>query len=93
MSTNVFVDYYELLQLSHNADIETIERLFRHLAKKFHPDNTQFADKDRFLQICEAHRVLSDPEARALRRQCHSRTPSFFAVRAATEKHETSRTG
>ena len=65
MSTNVFVDYYELLQLSHNADIETIERLFRHLAKKFHPDNTRFANKDRFLQISGAHQVLSDPEARA----------------------------
>ena len=65
MSTNVFVDYYELLQLSPNADIETIERLFRHLAKKFHPDNVRFANKDRFLQISEAHQVLSNPETRA----------------------------
>ncbi len=65
MNTSEFVDYYELLQLSPNADVETIERLFRHLAKKFHPDNTSFANKDRFLRISEAHQVLTDPETRA----------------------------
>lgn len=65
MSKSEFVDYYELLQLSPNADTETIERLFRHLAKKFHPDNPKFANKDRFLKISEAHQILSNPETRA----------------------------
>jgi hypothetical protein len=65
MSANEFVDYYELLQLSPNADSETIERIFRHLAKKFHPDNGDFSDNDRFVQIVEAHRTLIDPETRA----------------------------
>jgi len=65
MDTNEFVDYYELLQLSPNADFETIERVFRHLAKKFHPDNNESANNDRFLRIAEAHRTLADPEARA----------------------------
>ena len=60
-----FVDYYELLQLSPNADTETIERIFRHLAKKFHPDHTESPDTDRFSQIVEAHRTLADPEIRA----------------------------
>jgi curved DNA-binding protein CbpA len=65
MNKSEFVDYYELLQLSPNADTESIDRLFRHLAKKFHPDNTRFANKDKFLQISEAHQILSDPESRA----------------------------
>ena len=65
MNSNKFVDYYELLQLSPNADTETIDRIFRHLAKKFHPDHTESPDTDRFSQIVEAHRLLSDPEARA----------------------------
>jgi hypothetical protein len=65
VSANEFVDYYELLQLSPNADSETIERIFRHLAKKLHPDNVDFADNDRFVQIVEAHRTLIDPQARA----------------------------
>jgi len=65
MRADEFVDFYELLQLSPNADAETIERIFRHLAKKFHPDNSEHADNDRFQQIVEAHRTLADPVARA----------------------------
>jgi len=65
MSETEFVDYYELLQLSPNADIDTIERIFRHLAKKTHPDSTEFPDNDRFKRILEAYRTLTDPEARA----------------------------
>lgn len=65
MSDKEFVDYYEVLQLSPNADTDTIERIFRHLAKKTHPDGTGFADNDRFHQIVEAHRTLTNPEARA----------------------------
>ncbi len=65
MGENGFVDYYEILQLSPNADTETIERVFRYLAKKFHPDNKESGDVDRFRTIVEAHRVVSDPEKRA----------------------------
>ncbi len=60
-----FIDYYEALQLSSNADIDTIERVFRHLAKKFHPDNTQSADNDRFQLILNAYQTLTNPENRA----------------------------
>jgi hypothetical protein len=62
---DVFVDYYELLQVSPNADSDTIERVFRHLAKKFHPDNKESGDTDRFQLIVEAYRTLSQPESRA----------------------------
>ena len=65
MSGNEFVDYYELLQLSPNADADTIERIFRHHAKKSHPDNAETADNERFQQIVDAHRTLGDPETRA----------------------------
>jgi hypothetical protein len=65
MSANEFVDLYELLQLSSNADTETIERIFRHLAKKLHPDHSDHANHDRFVKIVEAHQVLSDPVTRA----------------------------
>jgi curved DNA-binding protein len=65
VSENGFVDYYELLQLSSNADTDTIERVFRHLAKKLHPDNKETADPDRFRLLVEAHRTLSNPETRA----------------------------
>ena len=65
MNEKVFVDYYDLLQLSANADTDTIERVFRHLAKKWHPDNRESADPDRFRLIVEAQRILTNPEIRA----------------------------
>ncbi len=65
VNENGFVDFYELLQLSPNADTDTIERVFRHLAKKTHPDNKESADPERFHLIVEAHRTLSNPETRA----------------------------
>ena len=65
MKTDSFVDHYESLQLSPNADQETIERMFRFLAKRYHPDNGISGDAERFSLLVEAHNVLSDPQKRA----------------------------
>jgi curved DNA-binding protein CbpA len=65
MSQESFVDYYEDLQVSPNADLETIERVFRLLAKRYHPDNSRTGDADKFNIIFKSYRVLSDPEKRA----------------------------
>ena len=60
------VDYYEVLQVSQNAEPETIHRVYRIMAARFHPDNPQTGDSERFLLFNEAYEVLSDPEKRAL---------------------------
>lgn len=60
-----FVDYYEVLQLSQNADADMVERVYRMLAKRFHPDNTESGDEKRFREVHDAFVVLSDPESRA----------------------------
>ena len=39
MSTTNENNYYEILQISRNADQETIHRVFRIMAGRFHPDN------------------------------------------------------
>jgi len=59
------VDYYEALQVSPNADAEMISRVYRLLAQRYHPDNQDTGDNERFRQISDAYRVLNDPEARA----------------------------
>src|SRR6185312_15750564 len=59
------VDYYEVLQISPNADPDTVQRVFRLLAQRFHPDNTETGDADRFRTLHEAYSVLSVPEKRA----------------------------
>lgn len=65
MEQNTFMDYYEDLQVSANADQETIERVYRLLAKRYHPDNQLTGDIEKFDFITKAYRVLADPEKRA----------------------------
>jgi curved DNA-binding protein len=65
MNQEPFVDYYEILQLSPNADLETIERVFRMLAKRYHPDNGSTSDVNKFNTLVNGYRLLSDPEKRA----------------------------
>jgi curved DNA-binding protein len=57
--------YYEVLQVSRNADLETIHRVYRILAARFHPDNPKTGDVEKFLTLERAYRVLSDPARRA----------------------------
>jgi curved DNA-binding protein CbpA len=59
------VDHYETLQISANAEPETIHRVYRLLAQRFHPDNAETGNADKFRQLAEAYEVLSDPERRA----------------------------
>ena len=65
MTEEPFVDYYDLLQLSPNADEDTIDRVFRHLAKKCHPDIGEASDEARFRRLTMARTILGDPETRA----------------------------
>lgn len=58
-------NHYEVLQVSPRADQETIQRVFRHLAKRLHPDNTESGDGVRFKQLLESFEALSDPARRA----------------------------
>ena len=59
------VDHYELLQISPNAEPETIHRVYRLLAQRFHPDNQETGSESRFQALHEAYSVLSDSARRA----------------------------
>ncbi|AKT90205.1 DnaK system heat shock co-chaperone [Campylobacter ureolyticus RIGS 9880] len=62
------LDYYEILEVSRNADSETIKKSFRKLALKYHPDRNQ-GDKDaeqKFKEINEAYQCLSDKNKREI---------------------------
>lgn len=58
-------DYYEFLQISPHADAETIHRVYRFLAARFHPDNPESGDAELFHLVRTAYDVLSDPKRRA----------------------------
>lgn len=59
------VDYYEVLQVSDTAEPETINRVYRIFAQRYHPDNQETGNEARFREITEAYHVLSNPEKRA----------------------------
>ena len=66
-----FVDFYELLQISPNAEPETIHRVFRIMAARYHPDNKQTGDNETFLLLSKAYALLSDPATRASYDEMH----------------------
>jgi curved DNA-binding protein len=60
----MFVDHYEVLQISPNADVETIRRVYRLQAQRFHPDNLDSGNAEAFRKISDAYEVLIDPHRR-----------------------------
>jgi len=59
-------DYYEVLGVPRDADDAEIKRAFRKLAQRHHPDvDTDHGAEDRFKELNEAYRVLSDRQRRS----------------------------
>src|SRR5688572_22896651 len=67
-----FEDFYEVLQISPNAEAETIHRVYKLLAARLHPDNPETGDLDAFLALNRAYEVLSDAESRTSYDVAHS---------------------
>ncbi len=64
----VEIDYYELLEVSRDANENEIKKAYRKLALKYHPDRNQ-GDKEaeeKFKLVNEAYQVLSDPKKRSI---------------------------
>ncbi len=70
-ATNVFCtmteDYYQVLGVSYDASEEEIKKVYRDLAKQYHPDINQgdTVKEDRFKLISEAYNTLSNKEKRS----------------------------
>lgn len=60
-----YKDYYKILGVAEDADAAEIKRVYRKLARKFHPDVSKEENaEERFKEVGEAYEVLSDPEKR-----------------------------
>mgnify|MGYP004525857885 FL=1 len=54
-------NYYEILEVDKNASEEVIEKAYKTLAKKYHPDLQNNSDcQDKMRQINEAYEILSN---------------------------------
>ena len=62
------LSYYEILEISRDADKTTIKKAYRKLAKKYHPDkNPGDKEAEQKFKLCnEAYQCLSDDEKRAI---------------------------
>ena len=59
-------DYYQVLGVDRSAGQQDIQRAYRKLARRYHPDiNKDPGAEERFKQINEAYEVLSDDKNRA----------------------------
>ena len=60
-------DYYEILEVDKSSDDGTINKSYRKIAMKYHPDRNpgDKAAEDNFKEAAEAYGVLSDPDKKA----------------------------
>ena len=59
-----FQDHYEVLGLEPQSDSDAIQRAYARLAQRFHPNNPDTGDKEKFDSVNQAYEVLSDPQLR-----------------------------
>ena len=95
-----FVDYYEVMELSGSASLETIHRIYRILAQRLHPDNAETGSNEGFRKLVEAYRILSDAEKRAaydstrgVRQQVHFQVFDQRSAAPSPEQEQAKRRG
>ncbi len=60
-----YKDYYETLGVARGASKDEIQKAYRKLARKYHPDVSKLDDTEtKFKEINEAYEVLKDPDKR-----------------------------
>jgi len=60
-------DYYEVLGVARDASEGDLQRAYRKLARKFHPDISEAPDaEERFKELGTAYEVLKHPDHRKL---------------------------
>src|SRR3954467_9117824 len=87
MSSERSDDFYALLGIDAQVDGEQLQKIWRKLAQRWHPDHAGAEATAMFQKISAAYQVLSDPVARAAydrRRNAASRASVNGAARSAT---------
>jgi len=59
-------DLYEILGINRSATAQEIKKAYKQLARKYHPDNKETGNEDKFKEVSLAYEVLQDPKKRAV---------------------------
>jgi len=97
-----FRDYYEILGVPPEASSEEIKKVFRRLARRYHPDLNpgDKAAEEKFKDIGEAYEILSDPNKRSQydqysrfwkKKQFNKKQSKSSSVRTSGNRNGTSR--
>ncbi|MCL0086478.1 J domain-containing protein [Thermodesulfovibrionales bacterium] len=85
-------DYYAILQVHPEAEIEVIIAAYRRLAAKYHPDVNKTTDAAEMMkQINAAYEVLSDPIERAKYDAARNAKVAVYMSRTPQHTHPRSR--
>jgi curved DNA-binding protein len=97
-----FRDYYEILGVPTDASNDEIKKVFRRLARQYHPDLNpgDKAAEEKFKNIGEAYEVLSDPNKRSqydqvsrfLKKKGFTKKPPKASTFRTNERNGTGRT-
>jgi len=60
------MNYYVVLGVGRDASYEAIRQAFRALARQYHPDAGAGSSVERFRQVFDAYKTLSDPARRSI---------------------------
>ena len=60
-----FQDHYAVLEIDYKSDAGMIQHSYTKLAQKYHRDNTETGDEEKFAAVNLAYEVLSDPALKA----------------------------
>lgn len=65
MSTEAFIDYYELLEINLSANVELIETAVRAQLRRYAPQNAKTADETKFELVKKTYLALSNAKSRS----------------------------
>ena len=68
--------FYDMLMVTPEADTDVITVVYRHLAKRYHPDAPGGGDEARMMELNEAYAILSDASKRSRYDEVIGSTPA-----------------
>ena len=61
---NTLPDYYKILELDDTATLTDIQKSFRRLSMKYHPDGQNGGDSDKYKEITDAYNVIGKKQSK-----------------------------